>query len=206
MEFADVVRKRHMVRKFTTDPIPPEVVKRLLDNARRGPSAGFSQGMAFLVLQGEDLDRFWPLVTDQDSEMDREIAMAPLVIVPMSCKRIYLDRYAQPDKGWTDRSESHWPVPFWTIDTAMAALLVLLTAVDEELGALYFGIMPESVQPFCEEFGIPDDHEPIGAIAIGYNAEDKPRDLRSRRRPLADIVHFGQWGRRADSGVTDPSS
>ena len=118
---------------------------------------------------------------------------APAVIVPMSCKRVYLDRYAQSDKGWTDRDEARWPVPFWHIDTGMAALLILQTVVDEGLGALYFGIVPEAVGPFREAFGVPDDHEPIGAIAIGHNAEPAPRDLRNRRRPAQEVIHYGHW-------------
>ena len=97
----------------------------------------------------------------------------------MSCKRVYLDRYAQPDKGWTDRDEARWPVPFWHIDTGMAALLILHTVVDEGLGAVYFGIVPEAVPQFRAAFGVPDDHEPIGAIAIGYDAE--PRRATSGR-------------------------
>ena len=40
----------------------------------------------------------------------------------------YLDRYAQPDKGWTDRSTDHWPVPYWDTDVAMAAMVMLLGA------------------------------------------------------------------------------
>jgi len=111
----------------------------------------------------------------------------------MSSKRVYLDRYALPDKGWTDRDEKRWPVPFWHIDTGMAALLILLTVVDEGLAALYFGIEPEFVGPFREAFGVPDDHEPIGAIAIGHNAEAAPRDLRARRRPAPDVIHYGRW-------------
>jgi hypothetical protein len=75
----------------------------------------------------------------------------------------------------------------------MAALLILLTVVDEGLGALYFGIVPEAVGPFREAFGVPDDHEPIGAIAIGHNAEAAPRDLRARRRPAQDVIHYGRW-------------
>jgi nitroreductase len=111
----------------------------------------------------------------------------------MSSKRVYLDRYAQPDKGWTDRDEARWPVPFWHIDTGMAGLLILLTVVDEGLGALYFGIVPEAVGPFREAFGVPDDHEPIGAIAIGHDAEPAPRDLKSRRRSPDDVIHYGRW-------------
>jgi nitroreductase len=118
---------------------------------------------------------------------------APAVIVPMSCKRVYLDRYAQPDKGWTDRDEARWPVPFWHIDTGMATLLILLTAVDEGLGALYFGIVPEAVEPFKAAFGIPADHEPIGAVAIGYEEGDERRDLRARRRPFGDVIHHQSW-------------
>jgi nitroreductase len=191
MEFTEVVRRRHMVRQFTDEPVSPESLDRILRNAVRGPSAGFSQGQAFLVLTGEeDLKRFWAIA---DAAAAGSVTAAPLVIVPMSSKRVYLDRYARPDKGWTDRDESRWPVPFWHIDTGMAALLILLTVVDEGLGALYFGIVPEAVGAFREAFGVPEDHEPIGAIAIGHDAEPAPRDLRARRRPAHDVIHYGRW-------------
>src|SRR5436190_1099356 len=60
MEFQDVVRRRRMVRRYDPDrPIPPDTVDRILRNAQRAPSAGFSQGWGFLALdQPEDLDRF----------------------------------------------------------------------------------------------------------------------------------------------------
>jgi len=179
-----------MVRRFTPEPVSKASLDRILANAVRGPSAGFSQGQAFLVLTDADLARFWAVAGEAVSPT---AATAPLVIVPMSSKRIYLDRYALPDKGWTGRDEARWPVPFWHIDTGMAALLILLTVVDEGLGAVYFGIIPEAVGPFRAAFGVPDDHEPIGAIAIGHDAETEKRDLRARRRPLDEIVHHGQW-------------
>src|SRR5580704_13858674 len=190
MDFTDVVRRRRMVRQFSDEPIAQESLDRILRNAVRGPSAGFSQGQAFLVLTGDDLKRFWEVAGEAAAP---SVAAAPLVIVPMSCKRVYLDRYAQPDKGWTDRDEARWPVPFWHIDTGMAALLILLTVVYEGLGAVYFGIVPEAVPEFRVAFGVPDDYEPIGAIAIGYNAEAAPRDLRDRRRPAQDVIHYGRW-------------
>ena len=191
MEFQDVVRRRRMVRRFRPEAISQESLDRFLHNATRGPSAGFSQGQAFLVLrERQDLDRVWDVAS---AAVDENVRTAPLVIVPMSCKRIYLDRYARDDKGWTDRDEARWPVPFWHIDTGMAALLILQTAVDEGLGALYFGIVPEAVDPFRRAFGVPDDHEPIGAIAIGHSAESEKRDLSARRRPAHDVLHFGSW-------------
>jgi nitroreductase len=191
MEFQEVVRRRRMVRTFTAEPVPQAALERILGNALRGPSAGFSQGQAFLVLtEAADRERFWAVA---GAAIASSAQTAPLVIVPMSCKRAYLDRYAQPDKGWTDKDEARWPVPFWHIDTGMAALLILQTAVDEALGAVYFGIVPEAVAPFRSEFGVPDDQEPIGAIAIGYDAETEKRDLRSRRRNMDDLVHYGRW-------------
>jgi nitroreductase len=190
MDFQDVVRRRRMVRQFTADPVPRHSVDRMLANAVRGPSAGFSQGQAFLVLTGADRQRFWGIPNPAASP---SLKTAPLVIVPLSCKRIYLDRYARPDKGWTDRDQNRWPVPFWHIDTGMATLLILLTAVDEGLGAYYFGIAPEAVGQLRATFGIPADHEPIGAMAIGYDAETSKPDHSAKRRPLEQMVHYGNW-------------
>jgi nitroreductase len=191
MEFQEVVRQRRMVRTFTGEPVPQAALDRILGNALRGPSAGFSQGQAFLVLtDAADRERFWAVA---GAAIAPSAQTAPLVIVPMSCKRVYLDRYAQEDKGWTDRDEARWPVPFWHIDTGMAALLILQTAVDEGLGAVYFGIVPAAVARFRSTFAVPDDHEPIGAIAIGYDGETEKRDLRSKRRNLDDLVHYGRW-------------
>jgi nitroreductase len=191
MEFQEVVRLRRMVRTFTDEPVPQAALDRILGNALRGPSAGFSQGQAFLVLtDAADRERFWAVA---GAAIAPSAQTAPVVIVPMSCKRVYLDRYAQADKGWTDRDEARWPVPFWHIDTGMAALLILQTAVDEGLGAVYFGIVPEAVARFRSSFGVPDEQEPIGAIAIGYDAETEKRDLRSRRRNMDDLVHYGRW-------------
>ncbi|MCS7480976.1 nitroreductase family protein [Umezawaea endophytica] len=193
MEFQDVVRRRRMVRKFEPDPVPAQSLDRILHNATRGPSAGFSQGQAFLVLEGAELDAFWTVGAAWVNDSART---APLVIVPLSSKRVYLDRYAEDDKGWTDRAESHWPVPFWHIDTGMAALLILQTVVDEGLGAVFFGFDPELVTAFQEAFGVPEDHEPIGAIAIGFSAEPKPTNtsaITRRRRSLDDVVHRGRW-------------
>ena len=125
---------------------------------------------------------------------------APLVVVALSHKDTYLDHYARPGAPWPDRSESHWAAPYWHIDTGMAALLMLLTAVDEELGACFFGIMPENIDPFRTEFGVPGDYHPIGAITVGYRADDlPPQGSRSKvsRRDAAEVVHRGQWGQHS---------
>jgi nitroreductase len=137
-----------MVRNFEDRPIPDEIVQRIIGNALHAPSAGFSQGWAFLVLQGKDKERFHE-VTFPDRENFRfdGTFKAPLLIVCLSHKDAYLDRYAEDDKGWTDRDEARWPAPYWDIDTGFAALLMLLTVVDAGLGAVFFGITPDKIPP-----------------------------------------------------------
>ena len=125
----------------------------------------------------------------------RGMMTAPVVVVPLSHKDAYLDRYAEPDKGWTDRDETRWPVPYWHVDTGMAALLMLLTAVDEGLGACFFGIPAEAVDRFRAEFGVPAGYTPVGAVTLGHRAGDAgPGGSASRgRRPREEVVHRGHW-------------
>jgi nitroreductase len=207
MELSEVLKRRRMIRAFSEKPLDPGVARRILEAANRAPSAGFSQGYAFLVLEGpEQLGPLWTLMDEhgydsgsggaaEDSESS-PVTRAPLVVVPLSCKEIYLDRYAREDKGWTDRDEAHWPVPYWHVDTGFTALLMLLAAVDEGLGALFFGIPPESIEKFRAAYGVPDAYHPIGAVAIGYpypGADAGGSAHVIKRRALDDLVHRGRW-------------
>lgn len=196
-----MVRRRRMVRNYSPEPVDPAVVDRLLGHALRAPSAGFSQGWAFLVLdRPEQVTAFWRTTAGErlhepDSWL-RGMMTAPVVIVPLSHKDAYLDRYAEQDKGWSDRDEHRWPVPYWHLDTAMAALLMLLTAVDEGLGACFFGIEDEHVDAFRGEFGVPPAYTPIGALTVGHRLPDAgtPGSAATRRRrPLEEVVHRGRW-------------
>ena len=198
MELQDVIRRRRMVRRYDmTRPVSSEIVQRIVRNALQAPSAGFSQGWGFLVLDTpDDIARFRLSVTpDRDAETWRAANVeAPLIVVPHSNKDAYLDRYAQPDKGFTDRSDAWWPAPYWDIDTGFAAMLMLLTAVDAGLGACFFGIPIDRIAAYREAFDVPNELTPIGAISFGYSAEPA-RDLSSRRQPTADVVRHGRWSR-----------
>lgn len=202
MDFQDVVRQRRMVRTYSTAPVAPDVVDRMLRNAVRAPSAGFSQGWAFLVLDRRaDVDRFWSAATPAAASAEpdrwlRGMRTAPVIIVPLSSKAAYLGRYAEPDKGWTDREEARWPVPYWHIDTGMAALLILQTAVDEGLGACFFGIPPGRTAEFRTEFGVPEQFTPIGAITVGHPQPAPALKGSAATRPrkaVDEVVHRGGW-------------
>jgi nitroreductase len=79
----------------------------------------------------------------------------------------------------------------------MATLLMLLTAVDEGLGACFFGLMPDELAPFREAFGIPAGYLPIGATTVGHRSANVPPQserVAQRRRSIDDVVHRGSWG------------
>jgi nitroreductase len=151
----------------------------------------------------DDVRRYWTATADnidQPDEWLRGMMRAPVVIVPCSSKAAYLGRYAEPDKGWTDRDETRWPVPFWHMDVAMASLLILQTAVDEGLGACFFGVAPGKEPAICAEFAVPDEFDPVGAITLGHPSATpgaKGSPSRRRRKDLDEVVHRGAW---TDSG------
>ena len=200
MEFVDVVRKRRMVRAYDPErPVSRAMVDELLEMALHAPSAGFSQGWHFLVLDTPGArDRYWAATTEPAAVADTWLTglrTAPVLIVAFSDKQAYLDRYAESDKGWTDRDEARWPVPYWHIDTGMASLLVLLGAVDRGLAGCFFGVPPERWASLRGAFAVPDRLAPIGTLSIGYRAADRRSpSLRRGRRPLADVVSYGSFG------------
>jgi nitroreductase len=201
VEFHEVIRRRRMVRKFEQKPIRDDVLRRVLDAARHAPSGGFSQGFDFIVLaKPEQLEWFYRTTddpTDPDAFPGREPDLAPAcLILPFANKSLYLDRHAQPDKlQFGLDKEENWLVPFWTVDTSMAIMLILLAAVDEGLGAWYFNISRGEAD-VLRDLGIPSSCIRLGVIALGHvSVEDKPRAalFTKRRRPFEEMFHFGRW-------------
>lgn len=189
-----------MVRQYDPDrPVPEALVRACLANAIRAPSAGFTQGWDFLVLSTpEQRATFWGATTDPDAPVDSWLAgvrTAPVLVLCLADRQAYLDRYAEPDKGASDRSEARWPVPYWDVDTGMAALLILLTAVDHGLGGCFFGVPPQRHEALKEAFGVPSGRRVVGVVSIGYAAPGpKSPSLRRGRRGVEQVTHWGRFG------------
>ena len=191
-----------MVRRFDPSvPVEMEVVRDLVTLAVRAPSAGFSQGWDFVaLLNPQDRAAFWAAADDggpADAWL-RGVSAAPALVLCLSDAGAYLDRYAQADKGWVDRSPDRWPIPYWDTDTAMAAMIILLGAQDAGLGALFFGIPVQRHDAVREAHGIPEDRRLVGVIALGTPAARAAHtggSPRTRpRRPLEDVLHAGRFG------------
>ena len=200
MELQDAIRRRRMVRAYDPDrPVPRDEVNVLLDLAIRAPSAGFTQGWRFLVLDTPAArDAFWSATTvpgDVPDSWLAGLATAPVLIVIFSDKDAYLDRYAEPDKGWTDRDEYRWPIPYWHVDAGMAALLVLLGAVDRGLAACFFGVPAGRWESLAVAFAVPSGMAPVGVVSLGYGVPDRRSpSLRRGRRTVAEVTAYGSFG------------
>lgn len=208
MELSETIRRRRMVRRYDPDrAVPDEALSACLQAAIRAPSAGFSQGWDFLVLRTPDERRtFWDNATEpaDAAAPDRWLAgmqTAPVLVLCLSDPQRYLQRYAEPDKGWTDRDPSRWPVPYWDVDTGMAAMLMLLTAVDHGLGGLFFGVPVTRHDAVRTALGIPPERRLVGVVSLGYAvAHPKSPSLRRGRRGLDEVAHWGRFG------VTEPGA
>jgi nitroreductase len=197
MELREVVRRRRMVRRFDPRPLPAGTLDRILHSATRAPSAGFSQGLDLLVLEEPEAVRgFWAATTDPRFGTPYSSAEPPAIVLVLSDKQAYLDRYAAPDKaGLGMEVEEGWPVPYWDMDAAMAVMLMLLTAVDEGIGAWWFGVF-HGAGALLRDLGVPEGRRLVGAVALGHPAaDDRPGgSARTRpRRPLDQVVHRGRW-------------
>lgn len=188
-----------MVRRFASEPpVSLSVLGELVDLASRAPSAGFTQGWDFVaLLSPQDRDRFWNVArpAEADSPWLDGVRAAPALLLCLSDPQAYLDRYAEPDKGWTDRAVDRWPIPYWDTDTAMAAMIVLLGATDRGLGALFFGIPTPQHDAVRSALTIPAGRRIVGVIALGTEEQRvRSPSLRRGRRDVDAILHVGRFG------------
>lgn len=122
---------------------------------------------------------------------------APALVVFLSNKGAYLDRYAEADKGWTDRDEGRWPIPYWHVDTGMAAMIFLLAATDAGLAACLFGVPAPRWTDLRRTFAIPDEFAPVAVISLGHPAripDPRSPSLRRGRRDQHQVVSYGSFG------------
>jgi nitroreductase len=204
MEFGEVLRRRRMIRSYdATQSVPSGALEAVLAAALRAPSAGFTQGVSLLVLRSEaERETFWRACGRADSAWLRGMQMAPVLIAVWTSQEIYLDRYAEPDKGWIDRDPARWSAPYWFIDAGMASMAALLAAVDHQLGACFFGIPAERIAAVRQAFGVPTNQLSVGVISLGYPAapEKHPDSARvtgsparRRREAPSELIHRGVW-------------
>ncbi len=199
MELTEILVRRRMTRNFRPDRLPGPVVDEILAGALSAPSAGNTQGREFVVLDGPaETGPFWRTVTDErwrtGSRRYRGLSAAPVVVLVFSDPGAYVDRYGEPDKVRADGSEVEWVIPYWHVDAAFSALLILLGATGRGLGAAFLGNF-RGEDALKALLGVPDRLRWLGAVLLGEKDRPDPpsSSVMRTKRTLADSVHRGRW-------------
>ncbi len=171
MDFYEVVRRRLSVRAYKSDPVPEEVLQRILEAGRLAPSAKNYQPWKFIVVKDPALRAaLVPACRNQ-----RFVGEAPVVV----CACAILDRAWQGMGGYWSSAE---------VDVTIALEHIILAAANEGLGTCWIGAFIE--EEVRKVLGIPAAVKPVALTPIGYPAQEaKPRD----RKPLSEIVCFDRF-------------
>jgi nitroreductase len=197
--FYELLKQRRMVRHYSGEPVPRDVLERIVATVRRAPSAGFSQGQRLLVVDDPDLlARIAALGDDQpleDVEPWFETAAAQVFV--MTREGDYHERYQSEDK-LQDGEEIEWPVPFWHVDAGAAMMLILVAAIEEGLAAAVYGIFGEDEKKLRELLQIPDDLTLVAGVSLGHPRADpgwssKTSRATQRRRTVNELVRWNSW-------------
>jgi nitroreductase len=196
--FYELLKQRRAVRSYTGETVPRETLERIARAGRRGPNAGYSQGLRLLVV--DDPETIAALAAMQDDERSRNwFGKAGAHVFVLTREQDYHDRYNQPDKlAITGGVEIVWPVPFWHVDAGAALMLVWLAALEEGLAAAVYGVTVEDDGAVRELLRIPDDLTIVVGVTVGHPAEDPDWDratsvFSQRRRSQEEVVRWNRW-------------
>ena len=182
-----------MTRAFLPHTVESETIDRLLDRARRAPSAGNTQAVGFVVLDStETVSAYWATTLGDRADGFRwqGLLQAPALVIVTVTPDAYVERYAEPDKARTGLGQdtSAWQVPYWWVDAGAVAQNLLLLAVDRGWGACLFGLF-EHEPAVVERFGLDPSNRLVATVALGHALPDEPSRSADRSRPaLGDVI------------------
>lgn len=202
MELHEAIRRRAMVRSFSTEPVDEGVLGQIIRAALRAPTAGNTRGTAWVVLEGlEQTAAYFNATTDEAWRKDHAawnagLRRAPVVLLAYTSPEAYVARYGETDKGTSGLGEGAeaWPVPYWYGDAAFSTMTVLLAAVDAGLGCCVLGAF-RGEDELAGRLGVPDAWRLFCAVVLGFPDGQGHRSA-SLERPGPDEterVHRGRW-------------
>lgn len=219
MDLTEAVRRRHMVRSFSDQPVDPVLVGELLDDALRAPSAGNTRGTAWLLLEGPDqAATYWTYTTTEEwrrrSRRWEGLSRAPVIALSLASPDEYVTRYGEDDKAasglgpvpddsdgdggdggdGSGGGETAWPVPYWFGDAAFATMTLLLRATEVGLGCCFLGnFRGEDV--LLPALGVPGGWRLFGTVLLGHpdGADHRSPSLSRPGPSAATRIHRGRW-------------
>ncbi|MFE1898957.1 nicotinate-nucleotide--dimethylbenzimidazole phosphoribosyltransferase [Streptomyces yangpuensis] len=206
-----VMRERRDIRKgFRTDPIPHEVLLRVLEAAHTAPSVGHSQPWDFVVIRSADTRRTMHELAQRQREAyakslpkGRAKQFKELKIEAILDTPVNIVVTADPTRGGRHTLGRHTQPQMAPYSSALAVENLWLAARAEGLGVGWVSFFDE--REMVRELGLPEHLEVVAYLCVGYVDEfpEEPELAQagwSQRRPLSWVVHEETYGRRALPG------
>ncbi|HDJ04785.1 nitroreductase family protein [Candidatus Bathyarchaeota archaeon] len=173
MDLFEAIESRRSIRAYTGEDVSEDDVRRLIDAARKAPSAGNIQPWEFIVVRKPEIKRKLASAALNQTFIEE----APVVIVVC----------ADTERSWRGYG-SRGAELYCIQDTAAAIENLLLASCALGLGACWVGAFhEEGVRKALE---IPEGVRPVAIIPVGHPAErPKPRP----KRPLEEIIHYERY-------------
>lgn len=181
----ELIRHRWSPRAFADKPVEARILATLFEAARWAPSSNNEQPWSYLIAtegNPEEFARMLSVLVDFNAGWAKN---APVLALAIS-------RLTFHNNGTLNRNAFY--------DTGAASALLTVEATAQGLAVHQMAGFDHARAK--QVFEIPDDYEPIAAMAIGYpgDPESLPGKLRDRevaprtRKPLTEIVMSGRWG------------
>ncbi|WP_327292037.1 nicotinate-nucleotide--dimethylbenzimidazole phosphoribosyltransferase [Streptomyces sp. NBC_01198] len=206
-----VIRERRDIRNgFRSDPIPHDVLLRVLEAAHTAPSVGHSQPWDFVVIRSEKTrEKMHELATAQReayakslpkgrARQFRELKIEAILDTPVN-----IVVTADPTRGGRHTLGRHTQPQMVPYSSALAVENLWLAARAEGLGVGWVSFFDE--RQMVAELGLPEHLEVVAYLCVGYVDEfpEEPELMQagwSQRRPLSWVVHDEEYGNRALPG------
>lgn len=206
-----VMRERRDIRNgFRSDPIPHEVLLRVLEAAHTAPSVGHSQPWDFVVIRSAETRRSMHELAQRQREayakslpkarakQFKELKIEAILDTPVN-----IVVTADPTRGGRHTLGRHTQPQMAPYSSALAVENLWLAARAEGLGVGWVSFFDE--REMVRALGLPDHLEVVAYLCVGYVDEfpEEPELMQagwSKRRPLSWVVHEETYGRRALPG------
>lgn len=206
-----VIRERRDIRNgFRSDPIPHDVLLRVLEAAHTAPSVGHSQPWDFVVIRSAETRRSMHELAQRQREAyakslpkGRAKQFKELKIEAILDTPVNILVTADPTRGGRHTLGRHTQPQMAPYSSALAVENLWLAARAEGLGVGWVSFFDE--REMVRALGLPEHLEAVAYLCVGYVDEfpDEPELMQagwSKRRPLSWVVHEETYGRRALPG------
>jgi nitroreductase len=181
----DVIRSRWSPAIYSPQTVEPEKLFSILEAARWAPSSSNAQPWSFLVARKEEPEEFARMLSCLVPANISWARHVPVLMITVA--KLHFDN------GNVNRHAFH--------DTGIATGFLMLQAAS--LGILAHGMAGFDPAKARELYAIPESHEAVAALGVGYLGDEQgaPEELRKRnqrkpRRTLGQFVFAGRWGER----------